>query len=332
MSVPSLPKLNRLRLPFAGRSLENVRCSSESKALSALLELRKSDMASFSNGNLSSIGSVLSESSPFVKFNGCRMCPFYGTAFCYRLIVPPSVFGVGICPERVNELLDVAELFGSSEGLSVRLREAVERIRKHIILLEANLFEYRKKRFEELKLKFESENLVKSSDENKVLGGDGSLSFGDDNLGFNSDEKDCQEIKMVVGGIQKKMSLDDLKKEDIMFDDYETEIMRQVEVLASKYAEFLQNETKIEAVKGVVKDVMSLSDIHRVMRELPVDASFSELSDAEILKKIECDDSEKIECGSSEKIEDSGNIIKDDNLRIVVGGIEKIEEKKGDEQ
>ena len=112
----------------------------ESEAFGKLLELRASGLP-FS----------VSKVGPVVRNHGCRQCPWYGSSFCFHLLFPPDVHVDGICRERLDELLDVAVLYGSSDGLLIRKHEAVERVRKHILLLEVNLSDYRSKRLSALK-------------------------------------------------------------------------------------------------------------------------------------------------------------------------------------
>lgn len=89
---------------------------------------------------------VVLPDSPVARYHGCRNCPWYGSSFCFLKIVPPSVYEGGICNGRLNEVLDIAEIAGSSDGLQIRKREVAERIRNHILILEANLADYAVKR------------------------------------------------------------------------------------------------------------------------------------------------------------------------------------------
>jgi hypothetical protein len=229
--LPKLPKIPRLKLPLISLPLKpefdeaSVR-QSENASFSKLVAARRG-------------GKALALSSDrdmaFVNINGCRMCPWYGTSFCYEGVVPPNVFldrgtGLdGICRGRVNELLDVAELYEDADGLVIRKREAAERIRKHILLLEANLSEYRVKR-----------------------------------LGFIPKSR---ELPLDAANGETKESRELLISQ---FDDYEQQIMKQVQFLSLKYAEFLQGESKLDVKDEKDVRVISPLDVGRLIRQSKV--------------------------------------------------------------
>ena len=82
--------------------------------------------------------------------HGCPHCPYWGSSKCYYDLAPPKVHANGICMERLHEILDYAEMGQSLNGKDIKRAEVIENVHKHIILLETNLAEYRKKKYEGL--------------------------------------------------------------------------------------------------------------------------------------------------------------------------------------
>lgn len=82
--------------------------------------------------------------------HGCQHCPYWGSSKCYYNLAPPKMHANGICMERLHEILDYAEMSQSLNGKDIKRAEVIENVHRHIILLETNLAEYRKKKYEGL--------------------------------------------------------------------------------------------------------------------------------------------------------------------------------------
>lgn len=189
----------------------------ESEDIGRLLDLRSSGK-----------DLVLSENGPVVRHHGCRNCPHYGSTFCFEKVIPPSVHLGGICLGRVNEILDNAEICGSADGLLIRKTEAVERIRKYIILLENNLNDYRLKRME---LKPELGKVVLQQ------------------------QKDETREEFDVRILSKDLDL-------MKFDSYEAALIGQIEKLSGEYAKFLQEDEKVKAKDDSIGRSMNIQELN----------------------------------------------------------------------
>lgn len=159
--------------------------------------------------------------SPIARYHGCRSCPWYASTFCFEKIVPPKTFPEGICSGRLGEILDIAELHGSPNGLEIRKRETVERIRRHILSLEAHLSDYSFKRME----------LIKELAKKPLRDEEG--------LPINPEDKNAMDSAVA----ERTLKL-------CQYDSYQRGIQSNLQILSLKFAELLRDDEKLAISKG----------------------------------------------------------------------------------
>lgn len=242
--LPDLPRIPKMPRRTCSSNLDG-----SIPIVSSSIALREScDMESLiSQRSTGAFPLIVSSDSPIVRFHGCRSCPWYGSSFCFEKVVPPNVFVNGICQGRLNEVLDIAELHNSPDGLKIRKIETVERIRRHILILESNLVDYTSKRFKLLE-DLKSKPLVDSN---------GDL-IDDSNPLINSARAE-RELKLLE------------------FDSYQRGLQSQIQILSTKFAELLRDDEKLQISRGEgsSKQVLNiqqlnilLSDSTRKLQEL----------------------------------------------------------------
>jgi len=179
---------------------------------------------------------VLDRNSAFVRMQGCRQCPYYATSFCWHGMWPPEEHGKGICMERLNELLDIAQCYGSADGLLIRKREAVERVRRQIVLLSANFTDYRNKRLQALSLDIDTGMVL-----DRVKAG----------------------LPVVGKGV------DAVDFESLAFDEYEERLLSRLQALEVAYAKILEEEEKIGLKKDDtnIRKAVTLLDVGKLIRD-----------------------------------------------------------------
>ena len=229
--LPDLPKI-----PKFPKGLTSSELDGSIIIPSGSVALRESqDILSLISNRNNNLSLSVATDSPIIRYHGCRSCPHYGSSFCFEKVVPPSLFVDGICVGRLNEVLDIVELNGSTDSLRIRKQEAIDRLRKHIIVLENNLADYSLKRFE----------LLPKLHDKPLVDSDGDLIVNPAQLSAAKAEQD-------------------LKLEQ--FDNYQRGLQIQIQTLSTEFTKLLQTDAKLETGEKITISLSPLS-VGRLIRE-----------------------------------------------------------------
>jgi hypothetical protein len=233
MSLPDLPKI-----PKFPKRLTSSELDGSISVPSGSVALRESqDILSLIDCRNNSLPLSVASDSPIIRYHGCRSCPHYGSSFCFEKVVPPALFADGICLGRLNEVLDIVVLNGSTDSLKIRKQEAIDRLRKHIIVLENNLADYSLKRFE----------LVKDLESRPLKDSDGDPITSENHPSWIAARAD-RELKL---------------KE---FDSYQRGLQVQIQSLSAEFTKLLQTDAKLETGEKITIQMSPLS-LGRMIRE-----------------------------------------------------------------